>query len=241
MWSEMNPIGTSTTAPTPSACSVRRWSLTSGSSQAGWAVRSVSSRPGRGRARSPAGRHLPGHLGGDDAVPVDVRAGAGARLRPAVSAMVAGMEWVTNTSRACAAARPAGRARRGWRRPRRRRSPGGRRSAGSGRSAATSRRPRRTGSPGTAGRTSRTGTRWSPRPAPGGAPRPRSGAPRRRGTAPSCGCPRTAVPAAAAGQLAVQRGQQSATLLVDRAAAAEEVVVLADLGQPLPAECPGRE
>ena len=35
MWSETKPIGTSTTPGTPSPCSRRRWSLTSGSSH-GW-------------------------------------------------------------------------------------------------------------------------------------------------------------------------------------------------------------
>ena len=35
MWSDTNPIGTSTAAGTPSATSASRWSLTSGSSH-GW-------------------------------------------------------------------------------------------------------------------------------------------------------------------------------------------------------------
>ena len=35
MWSEMKPIGTTTTAVVPAACRALRWSLTSGSAQ-GW-------------------------------------------------------------------------------------------------------------------------------------------------------------------------------------------------------------
>ena len=237
MWSLMNPIGTSTTPGQP---------LLGEGAQMVVDVRlqpRLARRTGPGTVDqvllercAPADADLPGHLGGDHPVPVDVRAVRAARLGTGGPAIASGIECVTKTSRAVRRARSAEFLSRAATDSVYRRGdepgvirivpdpvdlrPG-------------ARRRRRRGSPGTAGRTSRRGTRWSPRPAPAGG-RPRRSRPlQRRETARSCGCPRTTGCPGRARPVPPQRGQQHPALVVDRAAAAEREVVLADLGQPL--------
>ena len=54
----------------------------------------------------------------------------------------------------------------------------------------------------------------------------------------SCGCPSRSAGQTPGLELALQGGEQRATLLVDRALAPEQEVVLTDLGEPLPGNAP---
>ena len=93
---------------------------------------------------------------------------------------------------------------------------------------------RRRDSRGTGGTPSTTTSRSSRRPARAGRRRRASGAPCRRGTDASCGCPsRAAGRCRARGIRLVERGEQRAVLRVDRRDPAEVLVVPGHLGQPL--------
>ena len=238
MWSEMKPIG----IEHHRGRRPRRRARSAGRSRpaparAGWAGRSASSRPGRRDSRSRAGRAT-------CRVTSAATAGASRRRRrrrccgpdPTSRPSPIGMEWVTKISRADAAGAPS------WSR-----ACLGRVHRGGDEARVVGVVPDpvdlQVGAPRgveevlpvlPAGGVGRVGAGHH-REHPPVSVRLDRGASRRPGTGPSCGCPsRAAGSDRAASNSSSQRREQRATLIVDRAPAPEQEVVLTDLGEPLP-------
>jgi hypothetical protein len=98
MWSETNPIGTSTTDSTASTTSSSRWSFTSGSSQG------TCGGPDREQNTRSWACERP-VTSATRAATYDVASRCWARYAPPIGPlpafMVSGIEWVTKTRRAC--------------------------------------------------------------------------------------------------------------------------------------------